>query len=123
MKTTTELKIPDHVLLIEETNKGRLVKTSDILYLEANDNYCSLFLSSNEKIVVCRSLRSYQEELDPEVFFRCHKSYLVNIFYIKEYVNKRHEVTIVLHNNTNIQVARRRVCDLKRFLQVRLKTY
>jgi len=110
----------NQVILIEEVNKGRLVKTSEILYLEADDNYCRIFLTGKEKILVTKSLKSYEDELSPNIFFRCHKSYLVNISHIKEYVIGRNESKIILNDTTSIQVARRRACELKRFLQIQL---
>lgn len=122
MNLAAETWNPEPVLLIPEMNKGRLIKPSEILYVEASDNYCRLFLASREEIVVCRTLRSYEEELNPEIFFRCHKSYLVNIGYIKEYMMKNHAFSIVLHDSTILQVARRRVVELKRFLNQRLRS-
>lgn len=118
MNTNAQTYIPEHKLFIGESNKGRIIKTSEIVYLEADDNYCRVYLEGDHEIVVCRTLRSYQEELNPEMFFRCHKSYLVNIFHIREYRNRKNEFVIILQNDIVIQVARRRISELKKFLHV-----
>ncbi len=116
MNTNVQTFTSEHKLLIGESSKGRIIKTSAIVYLEADDNYCRVYLEGNQEIVVCRTLRSYEEELNPNVFFRCHKSYLVNILHIREYHNRKNEFIIVLQDNTMIKVARRRVSELKKFL-------
>lgn len=118
MKKNAKSPSSDHILFIGESNKGRIIQASEILYLAADGNYCRVYLEGNDEFVVCRTLRSYEEELNPKVFFRCHKSYLVNVFQIREYHNRKNEFVIVLRNNNVIQVARRRISDLKKFLQL-----
>lgn len=112
-----EIQPQDHVFIIEEINKGRIIRALDIIYLQANDNYCNLYLKNKEKIVVCKTLKSYEEELNSSLFFRCHKSFIVNILYIKEYIFRRNDFVIVLQDKTILQVARRRASDLKKVLQ------
>ncbi len=65
-------------------NKGELIKIEldDILYLEAFDNYCNLYTSS-QKHLISHTLKSVEEKLPPHKFIRVHRSYVINVSKIK----------------------------------------
>jgi two-component system, LytTR family, response regulator len=117
METRLETKFSDQLILVKETQKGKLLKSSEILYVKAQDNYSRFYLTNDNKITICRSLKSCEEELDPDIFFRCHKSYIVNLHYIKEYLSKGNKFILILRNQVKINVARRRISRLKKLLQ------
>ena len=60
--------------------KDRLSKFNydDILYFEAYDNYAFLHTAKDRQIVSA-SLKQVEEKLDPSIFIRTHRSYIVNI--------------------------------------------
>jgi len=60
--------------------KGELVKIkkSDILYIEAYDNYSKLICCKQE-FLLSFTLKSMYERLNDPVFIRVHRSYLINI--------------------------------------------
>jgi two-component system LytT family response regulator len=55
--------------------------------------------------------------LPPAIFFRTHKSYLVNLNYVKSFDKKRG--VAILENNKAIDVASRRVDEFIKALRVR----
>ncbi|MBL7885546.1 MAG: response regulator [Flavobacterium sp.] len=65
-------------------NKGELIKIEldDILYLEAFDNYCNLYTSS-QKHLISHTLKSVEEKLPQHKFIRVHRSYVINVSKIK----------------------------------------
>lgn len=85
----------------------QLEKVNNIVYCQAEENYCKIFTNRNEVILVARTLKNIEELLPEEVFFRIHKSYLVNMNYIKSY-SKADGYKIVLENGTELDVATRR---------------
>lgn len=50
----------------------------DIEYIKADGNYLDIF-SNGEKSIVRSTLKSFAEQLDPDLFLQVHKSYIVNL--------------------------------------------
>lgn len=91
-----------------------LEKINHILYCEADQNYTRVYTLRGETIMVSRSLGFMEEQLPKDIFFRIHKSYLVNLNFIKTYSRKEGN-HIVLENGISLSVASRRN---EAFLQV-----
>ncbi len=85
----------------------QLEKVNNIVYCQAEETYCKIFTNRNEAILVARTLKNIEELLPEELFFRIHKSYLVNMNYIKSY-SKTDGYKIILENGTELDVATRR---------------
>jgi len=77
------------------------------VYCQAEESYTKIFTNRNEAILVARNLKSIEEMLPEELFFRIHKSHLVNMNYIKSY-NKTDGHKIKLDNGIELDVASRR---------------
>jgi len=62
---------------------GKLVKLSqhDIQWAEAYDNYCYVNLAE-KRFLLPSTLKSIESRLDPNLFVRVHRSYLVNLQHI-----------------------------------------
>lgn len=85
----------------------QLEKVNNIVYCQAEENYCKIFTNRNELILVARTLKNIEELLPEETFFRIHKSYLVNMNYIKSY-SKSDGYKVKLENGVELDVATRR---------------
>ncbi len=55
------------------------IPISDILLVESMQNYVCIHLVNGEQKIVLISLKRLHEQLGPTLFFRTHKSYLVNL--------------------------------------------
>jgi two-component system LytT family response regulator len=64
----------------------QMVLIDSILYCESDDNYTTLFLKNNCKVIVCRTLKEVEEMLGEHSFIRAHRSFLVNINEIEKYI-------------------------------------
>lgn len=84
-----------------------LERVSNIVYCQAEENYTKIHTNRNEIIMVAKTLKNVEELLPKSMFFRIHKSYLVNLNYIKSY-NKSHGYKVILENGTKLDVATRR---------------
>lgn len=80
------------------------IKLEDIYYCKAMDNYTILYLE-NDKKVVCKSLKNFQEPLENNGFFRVSRSYLVNLKYIKSLILGK-KSSVRLENDINIILSR-----------------
>ena len=61
------------------------VKFNTIIYLEAQNNYTKFNLTNGSSITTSKTLKHFEEILPSELFFRIHKSYLVNMNFIKRF--------------------------------------
>lgn len=61
-------------------HNGRMEKLllDDILYIEADRNYCSLITPKVNYILTC-TLKAMEEKLSSTNFLRVHRSYIINI--------------------------------------------
>jgi DNA-binding LytR/AlgR family response regulator len=60
-------------------NKGELLRViqSDILFLEADGNYCNLYTAKRNHLL-SHTLKSVEEKLPFHKFLRVHRSYIIN---------------------------------------------
>lgn len=80
-----------------------LLKIEDIKYIQSDGPYIEIFLEGKDKPEVDRnSLKSILEELQPGSFIQVHRSYIVNIEYIKAFYSTK----IVLVDGTEVNVSR-----------------
>lgn len=65
-------------IFIRDSYTIRKLKISDILYLEAKDNYVSIFLS-DKTYSIHSSIKCVEQRLPLDIFIRVHRSFIVNI--------------------------------------------
>ena len=73
-------------VLLKSTGRLFLVDQKDICYASIEDGVITVFTSQMEGQSNCRTLEELLDSLDPNLFWRAHRSYLVNINRIKEVV-------------------------------------
>jgi len=73
-------------LLIKSQARMFLIDAEDIIYASIQDGSITLFTRDAEGVSNYRTIEELQESLDSDVFWRVHRSYLVNINHIKEVV-------------------------------------
>ncbi len=83
--------------LVVSNPKGfTVLKTDEIIFLEA-DGYCTIFyLIGNTKISSSRNLKYYGELLHSSNFMRVHHSFIVNLNHVKGYGT--HEEILLIDN-------------------------
>lgn len=107
--------------IIFDVNGGFVVEnTRDIEYCYADHVYSVVVTYSGKEILVTKPLKQLQEILPNGQFYRSHRSYLVNIHYIKQFVRGR-ECLLILKSGSKIPVSVRTstiiLKDLKQLLQ------
>jgi two-component system, LytTR family, response regulator len=91
-------------IALNTLNSTVFIETSDILYFQADGSYTKVFLKDNKSLTISKGLKNFENILsDNSEFFRCHKSYIVNINHVSEYVksnggyliiDKTHEISV-----------------------------
>jgi len=83
------------------------VHIRDVLRLEAEDNYTHIYLKNGSKITASRTIKWYEELLEPMNFYRVHKRHVINLNYMQKFV-KGDGGYLVMDDGMNIEVSRRR---------------
>ncbi|OFY61182.1 MAG: hypothetical protein A2Y71_09165 [Bacteroidetes bacterium RBG_13_42_15] len=83
------------------------ILVDNIIRIEAERSYCTIFLLDKLKIMVSRCMNDYQKILDERQFFRAHNSYLINLQHVKMYV-KRDGGHIEMVDGSIVPLARRK---------------
>ncbi len=56
-----------------------------ILLLKGEDNYTKVIFTEGKELLVSKTLKDFERSLPSELFFRIHKSCIINALHIKEY--------------------------------------
>jgi len=94
-------------IAIPTENGFELIKPNSILYCEADGNYCKLHLLNGKSLIVSKTLKHIEELLPKAIFFRIHKTYLVNLNYAVRF-NKTNELLVELNNGQKLPVSVRK---------------
>ena len=116
---TTKSKI--NKISLKGNNNVELVSFRDIIYVEAFGKYSKVFFLKYNNVVdilTSYAISDYEELLPSELFYRIHKSYLINTDQIKQ-IHKEDSSTLIMHHSISIPVSRRRFPSLLEFLQTK----
>ena len=97
----------EDILILPTSNGVELINCNTIIRIEAVSNYCKLFFTSGQTLVVAKVLAWFEERLSYKGFIRLHRSHLVNIQFILRLTNEKH-TEVVLKNSYSIPVSRRK---------------
>lgn len=98
----------DRKLAIPTTDGLRFIDISSITMLQADSSYCTVYLSDNKSIVVSKPLKYFADKLiDFPTFLRPHKSFIVNMNCIAEYI-KEDGGALRLHDGKKIPISRQK---------------
>ncbi len=99
---------PQKMKLCVSSLKGfQVVELDDILYAESSGNYTNLYFANGQIICTSKPMHEYEELLEDSGFIRIHKSFLVNLLHVKEYI-RGEGGSVLLSNNKEIEVSRRK---------------
>jgi len=90
----------------------KFVSLEDIIYLKADNSYTEVHLNDGTCLIASRTLKNFEDALDGDQrFFRCHKSYVVNIHFVSDWV-KSDGGYLVMKNGDNVSVTAERAKEL-----------
>ena len=73
-------------VVVRAQNRLLLVDQKEICFASIEEGTISVVTSAVEGHSNCRTLEELMDQLDPEAFWRVHRSYVVNIQHIREVV-------------------------------------
>lgn len=90
-------------LLVRKGCESNIISFQDIIYCEVIDRKVYLYLVSGEAISYYERIENLEKKLDGR-FFKCHRSYLINLNHLKSYRNN----TAYMADGKEIPVSRLR---------------
>jgi two-component system LytT family response regulator len=123
-KLEEEEKIPESVvqnkklksgdkILIKDGDRVWFIKIDDIRLFESEGNYVKVYFEDKHPLIL-RSLNSLEDRLDPYLFFRANRKYLINLNKIKTidtWFNGG--LQVVMDCDTKIDISRRQAIKFK----------
>ena len=90
-------------LLVQKGYEGRIIREDEIVFCEVIDRKIYLNLASGEVVNYYERIENLETKLGSH-FFRCHRSYLINLKHLKGYKNG----TACMDNGKEVPVSRLR---------------
>lgn len=104
---------------IYRANRLILIDLQDIVWLEASDHHT--WISTIEGRYMCNlSLLDLEARMGQEIFFRCHRSHIVNLKFVTgiDRIGDSHQLSLEKLADVKVPVSRKRIGDLKSLLGV-----
>ena len=104
--------------MVLEIPKGILfVSHDDIVLFEADGMYTKVYMKNNESQLICKPMKHFVDQLqDKPIFYKPHRSYLVNLKYIKE-LSKKDGFHLIMENNKTIPIAKEKKDEFMQLVQ------
>ena len=108
-------------LVVKSANRLFLVDSDEVIYASIEDGVISIVTRELEGQSNFRTVEELQANLDPQVFWRVHRSYLVNVNHIKEVVpwfKSSYQLKMQDRKQTEIPVSRAQTRKLRELLNL-----
>jgi two-component system, LytTR family, response regulator len=107
-------------LVIKSAGEVAFVSLSEIDWIEAADYYAALHVGAKTHLLR-RSMAELEQDLDPEVFCRIHRSTIVNLERVQGLkLHEDGEYRVVIQNGTELRLSRRYRKQVQSRMGVRL---
>lgn len=93
-----------HKIILPLADGFEIVRVNEIVRCQANDNLTDFHLKDGRKLIICRTLKHYEELLKEFGFMRVHRSHLINLEYVTKYTKGKGGY-ITLENGTHVDVS------------------
>ena len=100
-------EVPGKNLIFDIESGFMLENTRNIEYCTADQSYATIFTYAKREFIVSKSLKELEAYLPKNQFYRTHKSFLVNIYYIRKFVRSG-ESYVLLKSGAKIPVSVRK---------------
>jgi two-component system LytT family response regulator len=97
-----------HRLVIRDSGRIRLIDVGLINYITGAGNYAEIHLSDGKQVLHRQTLSTLEDQLDPKVFMRIHRSSIVRCSCISELrPNDKGDYSIILQSGEMLTLSRR----------------
>jgi two-component system, LytTR family, response regulator len=108
-------KITNNKRIVLPGIKNKTIENpEDIIFIEADDHYVHIYFRDGHSIMFTVCLKNIEKELDTNVFFHSHKSFILNMNFVRSCRKYGRGLIAELVAGYKISVAKRLVKDFKR---------
>jgi two-component system, LytTR family, response regulator len=105
LQENLRMQNPQHQKIMLPTMEGfEIVPVSGIMYCEAVDNFTRFHFENQNALLICRTLKFFEDVLRDHGFIRIHRSFLVNPSFVIRY-SKGKGGFITMKNNKELEVS------------------
>lgn len=94
-------------LIVHTSESLVFIDFTDILRCESDEGYTTVHLVNGKPIVSSKNIKYFEDLLETRNFFRIHRSHLINLSMVKEYI-KNDGGYVIMKDNTTLPVSRRK---------------
>ncbi|MBR5147343.1 MAG: response regulator transcription factor [Bacteroidales bacterium] len=91
---------------LSTADKIHLIDVDDIIRCESDNYYTIIFFKDGSSLMVSKTLKEMDQKLEEYDFVRTHKSHLVNMRCIKNFI--KDEMMVVMSDGTKVPVSKRK---------------
>ncbi len=91
---------------LSTADKIHLIDVDDIIRCESDNYYTIIFFKDGSSLMVSKTLKEMDQKLEEYDFVRTHKSHLVNMRCIKNFI--KDEMMVVMTDGTKVPVSKRK---------------
>jgi len=105
-------------VFVKDGNRCWFVKLNEIRFFESVGNYARVFFGANKPMIL-KSLNALEDRLDPKLFFRTNRKYIINLRMIEKiepYFNGG--LLLELKGGDKIEVSRRQTLRFKEMMSL-----
>ncbi|MCK9211798.1 MAG: LytTR family DNA-binding domain-containing protein [Ignavibacteriaceae bacterium] len=108
-------------LVLPASHGFNVLVIDDIIRFEADGCYTKVIFKDGKSTIISRTLKDFEETVPKEKFYRIHKSYLINLKYVKEYSNIDGNF-VTMTDGSRIEISRRKAPEFILNIKAALKT-
>ena len=102
-------------IALNSADRVHVITVDEIIRCTSERNYTIFFLKGGKQIVVTRTLKEYEEMLEPSGFVRIHHSHLINLAHLREFVKADGGYALMV-DNSHVPVSVRKREELMKAL-------
>ena len=105
-------------VFVKDGEKCWFVKLANIRMFESAGNYSKVFFETHNPLIL-KSLNALEEKLDPKLFFRANRKFIINLKLIKKIQsNLNGGLLIEMMDNNKIDISRRQSVKFKEMMSL-----
>lgn len=105
----------DKKIVLKDSNSIYFINVKDIIRCESSGQYTEFYFEDSKRIVISKSLKEYEELLEPYGFIRPHHSHLININKILRF-DKVNGGSLIMETLEEIPVSHRKKAQILQLL-------
>lgn len=100
-------------IVVKSNHKIHIIPTDRIRYIEAQDDYVMIY-SELGKYLKQKTLKSLVNQLDKNQFIRIHRSYILNLSFLKQLeLSGKNSYKVIMKDNTKLPISKNGYAKLK----------